>query len=175
MTEPVAKRFADVNDQDVENVLSSRVPRATRETTRQWLTVFDSYLKANKIVGNLDTATKEEISEILCKCYVGLRTQKGEYYQRASYAGFRVALNRHLLKRNINIISDPSFRRANEVFDSVLKQLQREGNLKPTDHKDEISKQDMDKIDSLFTRTKDTTTLTRHVWFIITYHLGLRG
>ena len=153
-----------MDDQDVENVLSSRVPRATREMTRQWLTVFNLYLEANKIVCDLDTATKEDINEILCKCYVSLRTQKGEYYQRASYAGFRAALNRHLLKRNINIISDPfSFHWANEVFEGVLKQLQREGNLKPTDHKDEISKEDMDKIDSLFTRTKDATTLTCHV------------
>ena len=53
---------------------------------------------------------------------------------------FRAALNRHLLEKGINIITDPPFCCANEVVDGVLKKLQREGSLKPTGHRDEIIK-----------------------------------
>ena len=173
MTEPRAKRFASVEEEDIENVPSSRVPRATKEATKQWLSMFNSYLEANDIVCDLATANEEEIAGVLSKCYLGIRTQTGDYYQRASYAGFRAALNRHLSERGINVISDLSFRRANEVFDGVLKK--REGSLRPTEHKDEITKKDKEKINKLFIRCKDAMTLSRHVWFIIFYHLGLCG
>ena len=164
-TEPRAKLFASVEEEDIENVPSSRVPRATKEATEQWLSMFNSYLEANDIVCDPATANEEEIAGVLSKCYLGIRTQTGDYYQRASCAGFRTALNRHLSERGINVISDLSFRRANEVFDRVLKK--REGSLRPTEHKDEITKKDQEKINKLFIRCKDAMTLSRHVWFTI--------
>ena len=175
MMEPKAQRFAPVEEEGIENAPSCRVPRATKEATKQWLSVFNSYLEANEIVRDLATASEEEIVVVLSKRYLGIRTQKSEYYQRVSHARFRAALNRHLLDRGINGISDPSFFRATEVFDGVLKKLEREGSLRPTEHKDEITKKDLDTVNKLFIRCKDAVTLSCHVWFIITYHLGLRG
>eukprot|EP00117_Sycon_ciliatum_P005509 scpid97844/ scgid9429/ len=177
-SEPTAKRrFESVSVQEVDTVITERVPKSTSSTTKGWVKVFMDYAADNGTNIDLATCSKDELNEALCKTYLGIRTQKKEYYQRSSYQGFRAAINRHLAEtdRDMNIFTDPEFRRSNQAYDGILKKLKRQGELNATQSKAIISTEDFAKINKLFLYSKEPSNLNMEVWFYLTYHHGLRG
>ncbi|XP_065198987.1 uncharacterized protein LOC135830688 [Sycon ciliatum] len=106
-----------------------------------------------------------------------MRRKDGGYYQEPGYHGFRAAIQRQLTShgRQFNVHTDVEFQKLNDVLDGVLKKNKREGHSNPVQHKDPIKDIDIDKISYFFDRSKTAENLTRHVWFFITLHLGLRG
>ena len=115
MAEPTPKRFASVTDAYVDAVISDRTPKSTNDATRNWVRVFEEFLKRSYVVLDLMSCTKEELCLALSSCYVYTRTQAGGTYQYNSYKAFRAAINHHLQKlgRNFDIFNDVEFRRSN--------------------------------------------------------------
>ena len=65
---------------------------------------------------------------------------------------------------------------ANEALDGFLKKLKRNDELSATKHKQAITLADKAKVLKLLSDYETNPThLTKMMWFICTYHLGLRG
>ena len=176
--EPAAKkRFLSASDADVAEILTSRVPKSTKDTTSTWLSMFEKCLKDNNLKCDLRDCSRKELNNVLCRCYISMRRKDGGYYQEPGYHGFRAAIQRQLTchDRQFNVHTDVEFQKSNDVLDGVLKRNKREGHSNPVQHKDPITDIDMDKISYFFDRSKTAENLTRHVWFFTTLHLGLRG
>ena len=77
MAEPSRIRFAEVSNADVEEVMQGQA----KSTTKQWVKAFNDFVAENGMECNLQTCTKEQLCSVLCKCYVGIRTSKKEFYQ----------------------------------------------------------------------------------------------
>eukprot|EP00117_Sycon_ciliatum_P022438 scpid99806/ scgid19360/ len=177
MAEPAPKRVATVTDADVERIIAERTPKSTKDSTKNWVAVLDTFMKKANMVLDLKTWTKDDLCHLLCLCYVGMRTQKGENYQYSSYKGFPAAIQRHLndLGRKFDIFNGMEFRRSNDTFDGMIKKLKREGGMNPIAHKDIITDTDMYKITYLFDTKKDAKCLIQQVWSYVTMHFGIRG
>ena len=176
MAEPAPKRFAFVTDADVDSVIAGRTPKSTKDSTKIWVSVLQTFMKKSSLTLDLKTCSKDDLCHVLCECYVGMRPHKGDTYQYNSYKGFRSGVQRHLndLGRDFNIYKDSEFRRANDTFDG-MKKLKMECEMSPIAHKDIIMESDMNKINFLFNTKKDAKCLVQQVWFYVTLHFGIRG
>ena len=124
--------------------------------------------------------TGSELGIILERFYVEARRQDGKPYQKSSILGIRAAIQRHLHavgRLDLNIITGEDFVGANQTLDAFLKHLAKEGELQATQHKEPISKEDLEKLFSFFYSEgyKNPRVLTQAVWFFTTYHFGLRS
>eukprot|EP00117_Sycon_ciliatum_P041126 scpid94559/ scgid30140/ len=83
------------------------------------------------------------------------------------------AIQRHLciVKRNVNIFTDPHFQDANEILDGHLKATKRQGKVKPVPHKSIITSEDMVRL-ALYVKQSDTdpVVLTEAIWLLVTFH-----
>ena len=179
---PKKARFATVPENQMRKLAADAVPAATKKTTKTWISVFEAYLKEKKISMNLQTVTAGDLADVLRQLYVEVRKQDGTSYQRPSLMGLRAAIQRQLRsppynRKDLNIITGADFHEANSMLDAYLKHLAKEGQLRPTEHKQPLTKQDLqlclahfyDKAES------DPRVLTKAVWFFITYHFALRS
>ena len=68
-------------------------------------------MKKSDLALDLKTCSKDDLCHMLCKCYVGMRTHKGDAYQYNLYKGFRAAIQRHLndLGRDFDIYKEMTF------------------------------------------------------------------
>ena len=66
---------------------------------------------------------------------------------------------------------------ANQTIDAFLKHLAKEDEVQATQHREAISKEDLEKLFSYFYSKSDTNqrVLTQAVWFFTTCHFGLRS
>ena len=80
-----------------------------------------------------------------------MSTGKAQENHRNSFKSIRAGINRHLKKidRDIDIVGDKTFRKANETLDGKLKENLHQGLSRPTKHKDVISASDLDIINTL--------------------------
>ena len=90
--EPQAKRFADVCNSDMDQVIAGRVPQATKEATSGWLRVFHQFADQQETCLNYQTCEKAELCFLLSRLYVGARRHDGAVYQRRSMLCLRAAL-----------------------------------------------------------------------------------
>ena len=99
----------------------------------------------------LKTCLAEELDDCLRKFWQGLKTKRGETYQRSSYLCARSALQRQLsyLKRPLDL-RKASFKRNNEVLDVVLKRNKAQGYCKPVQQKDVLTEEDKVRLNSYF-------------------------
>ena len=100
MAAPAPKRrFVSVTNE----VLNTRTPKSTRVTTKVWIRMLECFIDENGLECNLKTCTKEELAEVLCRCYLGMRKADKTTYQKPSYLGFRCAVNRHMSDRGFDL------------------------------------------------------------------------
>lgn len=91
----------------------------------------------------------------------------------SSFLALRSGLNRHL--DNVNILSDPAFKAANDVFTSVLKKYRKAGK-DVSDRHPAISQADLRTIrNSAYLSPNTAAGLVRKVWFDIQLNLARRG
>lgn len=75
----------------------------------------------------------------------------------------------------MNIYSDAAFQLANNALDARLKELKRNGESRPAQHKAVITPGDMEKLARYFSGSTSAVVLAESVRFAITYHIALRG
>ena len=172
--EPQANRFAGVYDSDVDQVIASRVPQATKEATSGCLRVFHQFADKQETRLNYQTCDKAEFCFLLSQLYIGARRHDGAVYQRSSMLCLR--LKRHFMDEcQWDIINEVEFARANNALDGILKKHKRDGELKAVSHKPVITEEDFEKMMDIFLRNKEPEMLVMQVWFFVTFHFGLRG
>ena len=68
MAEPTPKCFASVTDADVDSVLAGRTPKSTKDTTKIWVAVLDTFMKKSDLALDLKPCSKDDLCHMLCKC-----------------------------------------------------------------------------------------------------------
>ena len=139
--------------------------------------MLTTFLKETDQECNLETCSREQVDQLLSRCYVAMKSKDGGCYQELGYLGFRAAIQRqsNVHDGNFNIFPETEFTNSNEVLDGVLKQRRREEDMNPVKHKEPITSFDLEYIKQFFDKNKRAQNLSRHVWFCLSLHLGLRG
>lgn len=122
---------------------------------------------------------EENIAGLLRQFYGEMASKEGRSYSKSSILGIRAAIQRHFtgpeVNRNINIVSGPAFRAANDVITGILRDLKKEGEDKSKSHPP-ISELDLKQIYSTKTLSDDTpSSLQLKIFFEVCLHFGRRG
>ena len=167
---------------DVSEAVEACVPQATKNATDFWVRVFTSFCREKDIHVDLKTSSPKEINDILCSFYLGLRTKDGGVYKRNSYLAARSSLGRYMCQTldrpECNIWKSSAFERSHRVLDGLLKQRKDMGEELSVQHKDAVSKDDLERIDGYFSDVLDVgdpIKLTQYCWYHITMHFSLRA
>ena len=141
------ERFPEVDENANQMILQNKSSSNTKRATELSFNVLNSYLQSRKINFNFTEINKKELNEILRKFYVEVRKQDGNYYSKASFVALRFGIQQRIkeLDISVNIIEDPEFYYANEVFKAQCVFLKKEG-LGKTVRKPPIVKEDMKKL-----------------------------
>ena len=154
MEEPASKcvRFAFSSDSQRCGLVSDAFPANTKKATNTWVTALQDYAKAKRLEPiEFNTVSAEMLGNLLEGFYVDARTRTGEKYRRNSLLAARGAINRHVInfQPEMNVFSGPTFQKANQVLDGVLKQKKRLGEEPSVNHKQALS-DDLKKLDHYF-------------------------
>ena len=118
----------------------------------------------------------EATPQVTTKRLTDLNENEAGEYHKNSMKSIRTAINRHLhdIDRDIDIVRDKIFKRANDVLDGKMKQNVREGVSRPTKHKEIISENDLNKI-ATYLKCDNPVTLRYKVWYDVAMHFVTRG
>lgn len=128
--------------------------------------------------------SKEVLSEKLGRFYCEARPKPGEIsatpneYHKNTLKNIRAGINRYLgdINRNIDIVNEKEFRRANKLLDGLLKDRMASGISKPTQHKEIVEEGDLTRIMNYFNGADTSVFILRQcVWYNIAVHFVTRG
>ncbi|XP_063952768.1 uncharacterized protein LOC135153558 [Lytechinus pictus] len=169
-----ASRFASLGEEQLEEIIDQKDARSTKRV----ITLAENVLKAyceHKGFTIQETITSTELSNFLRSFYAEVRRSNGELYSKRLMITLRYGLQRHFSKFGFNIVNDPEFREANDMFHAVLVKLKKEGKGS-VDHKEPITKDDFLKIkSSTVTDVNTPKGLQNKVFMDIMMHLCNRG
>ena len=173
-------RFLVKTDEDVLHLLENAVPQNTRKSTDMWVGILASFCSERKIDFDLSTCSAQELNDVLCKFYPGLRTKKGELYKKSSYFAARAAVHRKVqeLGRPFNLFKSVEFLQSHRVLDATLKVKKLDGEEPSVRHKASLTQEDLSRLEAYFSdvlQANDPIKLTEFVWYVITLHCGLRA
>ena len=86
---PARRCFAPTQAADIVKAAVSSVPTNTKTATHFWVRVFPSFCKENGETVDLSMCSPKDLNGLLSCFYMGLRTQKDEYYKKLSYMAAR--------------------------------------------------------------------------------------
>lgn len=143
LTDVMASRFADVSQDDIDELLERRDSKSTKNVIKGSLSIFDNYC----LEKNIDFPTEAgELNSLLKKFYTAVRTKDGSLYTKKSMLSIRYGLQKHFEKTlKVDIVNSPEFKVANNVFNAMLVKLKKEGKASVT-HKNPITKNDLRKL-----------------------------
>lgn len=106
-----------------------------------------------------------------------MSTAQAQEYHKNSFKSIRAGINRHLrdLDRDLDIVRDKGFRKANDILDGKLKQNLQQGLSRPTKHKEVIPVSDLNKINTYLFSAHNPVILRYRVWYHIAIHFVTRG
>ena len=171
--------FVDTTEEELNELLENRKSKNTNRSTKSALSRFKTFLQVRNLPVMEDLDVKD-LPSILSKFYTDVRTKKsGEQYQTGSFKVIRAGLNRYFkVEKNIDIVSDPAFMKANMIFESVQVKAKKSGKG-ATRSTPQISDTDLIKIGAYFHVDHVTTPnprILRHtVQFFIMYFFCRRG
>ena len=156
-----------MNFSRTKNLRTQRKQQNLRQT-------FSETTVLNEEESNFESFSTEELANTLKYFYAEATKKDGEFYKKSSLNCMREGLARYLKKeRKINIIEDPEFDSANEIFRAQLVQLKRQGKG-GTEHKEPVEENDLKKLYS----NCDVSTpkgLQQKVWLDIMIYLIRHG
>jgi hypothetical protein len=169
-------RFGSSTDEDISKILDENDALGTKKATKSSLMCLQQYIIETNNDINFDNYSTQELSSLLVNFYADARKKNGEKYKLSALKSIRFGLARHFSsEHNIDIIKDPAFRKANEVFQAVSVGLKRIG-LAKVDHTPPIEENELKQIYYSSALTKKTPEcLQLKVWFDIMYFLCRRG
>ena len=172
---------SDLDSSQLDELEVSTQPEATKKITKWGVKTFSSWCEKRKISVDFGTVSVSSLAETLRKFYAEVKKQgTKDLLSPSAMVGVRAALHRTITtppySRNINIIRDLEFTRANQMFVSVTKKYQQEGNPVPK-HKRAIQDADMEKLTTYFETgySSSPQILLEYNWFLLCYNFGRRG
>ena len=131
-----ARRHKSFTDEEIVKKRNESTPQSTLKCDKKWTKVFREYLM-EKDCQNTEfwTYPEDELDSVLAKFWFEVRSnqrdQNGDFipYSLTSLRGLRNALTRELVKhnRNIDLTSDPKFKKSQTAFKDASKELKRIG------------------------------------------------
>ncbi|XP_053338834.1 uncharacterized protein LOC128510512 isoform X1 [Clarias gariepinus] len=172
-------RCAYITSADLDKLEKSKNEANTLRQTAWALNCFQTWLSLKNINLDFKSVEKPELNTVLREFYGSIRTTKGELYSISSYVGLRAGLNRYIneppLSRSWNLIQDPEFTPANNVFKGVVKEIRRSRKDRTT-HYPPISPEDQRVLKFSAALNPDNPKgLLNKVWYDIQLHFGRRG
>ena len=175
--EPVIKkpRFSiEKTEDDLKRLLDMKESKNTKKATKSAVNIFRSYCIERQRPECFEKLSAEELVEILRFFYAEVTKKGGELYKKTSLNCIREGIARHLKKeRNIDIIEDPVFQSANDVFRAQLIELKQQGKG-ATEHKQPVEGKDLQKLYDSFD-ISTTRGVQQKVWVDIMLYLIRRG
>jgi hypothetical protein len=166
------RRYGSSTDQDISQILDENDALGTKKSTKSSLMCLQQYITETNNEINFDNYSTQELSSLLVNFYADARKKNGEKYKLSALKSIR--FGHFCSEHNIDIIKDPAFRKANDVFQAVSVGLKRIG-LAKVDHTPPIEENELKQIycSSALT-TKTSEGLQLEVWFDIMYFLCRR-
>ena len=129
--------------------------------------------------GDFEQMEPPEFAALLCHFYAALGPKSaGSTYSKASYTGIRAAIHRHMISppfsRQMNILKDREFSKANQVFIGILKTLRSEGK-DITKHHQAIEPDELKIIYENVLNDQSPWALLNKVFFEISLFCARRG
>ena len=142
--------FIDADEEDIQELLESSKTKNTNRSTKSFLTRLHEYL-CHANLPPLEEIDIDELPKILTNFYMSVRMKKtGELYQTSSFKVLHVGLNKWFKQnKEVDIVSDERFMRANLVFDGVQVKAKKTGKGR-TKNTPPISEEDLKKIGQYF-------------------------
>ena len=112
-------RFQRSTDEEKQNLLNEKDSLSNKRATKGALMCLQQYLLATNREVDLESycSSEPQLSAMLVNFYADARKKNGEHYERSALKSIRFGLARHVRsKHGIDIIKDPTFKRANEVL-----------------------------------------------------------
>ncbi|XP_078597018.1 uncharacterized protein LOC144873494 [Branchiostoma floridae x Branchiostoma japonicum] len=175
------KRFASESlyTKQLVELQEGRVDSRTERATRWGTKLFKEWLQSR----GLDTAFEElpprDLAVLLRQFYGEAQKDDGTPYAKASHACLRAAIHRHLtgppFNCKYNIFKDKEFQAANKVYNSVIRQLKRDG-IDTSKSYPPILASDITKMFETKTLSVDNpVALQRLVFFYLAFFFCQRG
>lgn len=173
-TEPArgVKRHKDLSEREVDHLEESRHEANTKRNTVWAMSVLNDWLCEKNMSTDCDSFKAEELNQVLRSFYASVQNNNGKTYSIASYIAIRAGINRYFSE--FNIMNSPTFKSSNVVFQSVIKNLRKNG--QDVSHHPPISAADLQLIRSSEVLSPHTASgLVRKVWFEIQLYLTWRS
>ncbi|KAI8491286.1 hypothetical protein Bbelb_309190 [Branchiostoma belcheri] len=173
------QRFANLTDVELGQIENERVEKTTAKSTKWGVKLFREWLKSRQQCVEFEELPPQDLGILLRQFYAEVRTSQGTEYSKASYGCLRAAIHRHLTgppyHKTYNILKDPEFQAANNMFVGMLKKLRRSG-LDTAKPYPPILPCDIVKMFDTGTLSMDNPlALQRLVYFYIAFYLCRRG
>ena len=169
-------RFGSSTDDDIAKLLEDKDALSTKKATKSALLCLQQYILETDREVNLDTYSTAELSALLVNFYADARKKSGEHCKLSALKSIRFGLARYFKgERNIDIIKDAEFRKANDSFQAVSVGLKRNG-LAKVEHTLPLEENELKMIYcSAALNTGTPVGLQQKCWFDIMYFLCRRG
>lgn len=152
------------------------IPMGTKYNTVAHVKKFKKFLKDNNLSVDIETIPVNFLAKYLRFFYFKLRCKDGSFYAPRSLIGIRASIHRYLtsseVNRDINILKDKEFVRANAVLKAMVGKWIKEGNK--SKQYPAIEPADLQKLNLYFDRS-NPTVLQQEIWFNCVFYFGLRG
>ncbi|XP_033725030.1 uncharacterized protein LOC117315013 isoform X3 [Pecten maximus] len=190
-TQPPTKRFRSVTEEELMRNETSPQSKSTYRNTQWGLRIFQDW--SSDVFGevtDMENIPIEQLADQLAKFYCEARpknvdrrsgslpVKQAEVYHKNTLINIRAALNRHLqdLNRDIDLVRDKEFKKANRTLDGILKERVKDGTSRPTQHKEIIPKTDLNKILTYLHGAEDCPFVLRHaIWYQLAVHFICNG
>ena len=149
------KRHKQYSDAEIKRKKLEVTPQGTLKCDEKWNKVFREYLR-KKDFANTEywTYPDDKLDTILSKFWFEVRSSKvdenGEYipYCLTSLRSLRNGLTRELVKhnRNIDLTSDPQYKKSQMLFKDASKELKKIGKGKITSYPEILKAGNMKKL-----------------------------
>jgi hypothetical protein len=171
-TSSSTKRFAEIPSED--EIKRLRYSKGTLYQTQNAKNLFLKFLMEHDLMlVPSDSQFKVTLDLFVHKFLLSIRKDDGEYYSVSGFDGLFYSLSRFIMEEYaFDLIHDVLFtktRNARKSMKTILKSVGK-GYIK---HTDTISSVDLDKISNMDTTTPELLQLK--TWFILHFHLALRG
>ena len=168
-------RFALVMEDELALLLSNRLSNQTKNVIKTSTKVLNDYaMTKNRSLSELEDLSKEDLARFLRTFYAEVRKISGELYAKKYMITLRYGIQKHFERTiGIDIVIDPAFKEANEVFQAMMVKLKCEGKG-VVKHKDPITPDDLTKLYASFDRNTPEG-LQAKVFVNIMLHLCNRG
>ncbi|KAK3082769.1 hypothetical protein FSP39_004871 [Pinctada imbricata] len=165
-------RFADLSEEDLQELLDSRSSANTKKLIKSSLAVLTTYLEERgRQISELEEGSIDQLNCVLRKFYAEVKKVDGERYAKKSMVTLRYDLQKHFLKvRNEDVINDERYATCTEMFKAV----KRDG-VGESKQKDPLPPEDISKLyDTVFT-TENPQGLQKKTIFEYFYYFCNRG